>query len=50
MIINVKVNLLENKAFVLRVRNPSVFYGSSLPAEALAQAGAPSALGTLVCI
>ena len=31
-----------------RVRNPLNFHGSCLPAEALAQAGAPSGHGALV--
>ncbi len=33
---------------MIRVRNPLYFHGSSLPAEALAQAGAPSGQGTVI--
>jgi hypothetical protein len=38
-------NQLENNVSVSLVRNPSNFHGSSLPAEALVQAGAPSGHG-----
>ena len=43
-----EMSYLENNVSVSRVRNLLNFHGSSLPAEASAQAGAPSGHGALI--